>query len=353
MRILQIIDSLEIGGAERMAVNYANVLNKHVELSALCATRFEGPLKNLINDQVPYIFLNKEGRFDLRALFKMRNFIRLHKIDTLQAHGSSYFIASMVKLITPGIKLIWHDHYGKSEFLETRNKTFLKVCAPLFNKVFAVNEQLKRWATTELKVKKVYYIRNFISEALALDASFKILGKEGKRIVCVANFREQKNHHFLLDSFLELVKKDREVSLHLFGAKTQSAYCKSIFDRLSKKEFQSNVFYYGTYLKMSAILPRFDFGVLVSDSEGLPLSLLEYGQAGLPVIATEVGQCRTVVGNTGSIIAVNDLKAFVNAIEEYMLNVQLQYKHGQQFKTKIEANYGESTVITEVLSLYD
>ena len=49
------------------------------------------------------------------------------------------------------------------------------------------------------------------------------------------------------------------------------------------------------------ILPHFlhgaDCGVLSSVSEGLPVSLLEYGMAGLPVIVTDVGQCAEVVGN--------------------------------------------------------
>ena len=39
MRILQIIDSLEAGGAERMAVSYANALANEIEFSGLIATR--------------------------------------------------------------------------------------------------------------------------------------------------------------------------------------------------------------------------------------------------------------------------------------------------------------------------
>lgn len=42
MRILQIIDSLAIGGAEKMAVNFANALVEEVEFSGLVATRKEG-----------------------------------------------------------------------------------------------------------------------------------------------------------------------------------------------------------------------------------------------------------------------------------------------------------------------
>ena len=45
MRIVQVIDSLEVGGAEKMAVNYANALSERIDFSGLIATRAEGNLK--------------------------------------------------------------------------------------------------------------------------------------------------------------------------------------------------------------------------------------------------------------------------------------------------------------------
>ena len=59
MKVLQLIDSLATGGAERMAVNLANLLSSHIESSYLCSTRKEGALKNAINLDVKYLFLNR------------------------------------------------------------------------------------------------------------------------------------------------------------------------------------------------------------------------------------------------------------------------------------------------------
>ena len=60
MRILQIIDSLDIGGAEKMAVNYANALSHKIEFSGLVTTRREGELKSQLNSEVNYLFLNRK-----------------------------------------------------------------------------------------------------------------------------------------------------------------------------------------------------------------------------------------------------------------------------------------------------
>ena len=59
IRVLQIIDSLQVGGAERVAVNYANGLTDFIDESHLCVTREEGPLLKSVDSNVDYIYLNK------------------------------------------------------------------------------------------------------------------------------------------------------------------------------------------------------------------------------------------------------------------------------------------------------
>jgi hypothetical protein len=60
MRILQIIDSLTVGGAEKMAVNYANSLSKITEFSGIVVTRKEGYLKEHLDEGVGYLFLGRK-----------------------------------------------------------------------------------------------------------------------------------------------------------------------------------------------------------------------------------------------------------------------------------------------------
>lgn len=352
MRILQLIDSLAIGGAERMAVNYANALYDRVEVSALCSTRQEGPLRELIKPEVPYLYLARKRRLDVAAVFRLKRFIKQHQIEIIHAHGSSYFIAALVKLMTPGLKLIWHDHYGNSEFLKDRNTAYLRVFSTLFDAVFSVNEKLAIWAKQTLKIKKTFYIKNFIAEALPLDLNFKISGAEGKRIVCVANLRPQKNHRMLLDAFKEVLKRDSEYTLHLFGEAPDTLYAKSILQRLKEHPFKSSVFYQGLYLKMSAVLPHFDTGVLSSNSEGLPLAILEYGQAGLAVITTDVGQCKQALDDAGICVPPEVTEAFASALlylEENPLEAQQKAKI---FQNKVQEHYGAPSILTEVLSIY-
>ena len=104
MRVLQLIDSLRPGGAERMAVNYANALGKCIDASYLCCTRKEGLLKSKISSQVGYFFLNRQSTLDLKAISSLRYFVKENRIDLIQAHGNSWFIAVLVKITLPNIK---------------------------------------------------------------------------------------------------------------------------------------------------------------------------------------------------------------------------------------------------------
>jgi hypothetical protein len=91
MKVLQLIDSLETGGAERIAVTYANELVNHLDGSFLCTTRKEGLLKITIDSRVGYLFLEKRRTFDLLAILRLFKYVNKNKIDMIHAHSTSFF----------------------------------------------------------------------------------------------------------------------------------------------------------------------------------------------------------------------------------------------------------------------
>ena len=88
MRILQLIDSLNVGGLEKVGVNLANALADEGVYSCLVSTRKEGPLKAAIKSNVNYSCLNKKYALDLKAIYRLKQFLEAHKINILHAHGS-------------------------------------------------------------------------------------------------------------------------------------------------------------------------------------------------------------------------------------------------------------------------
>ncbi|MGY5850373.1 glycosyltransferase [Salegentibacter sp. F14] len=349
LRVLQLIDTLNPGGAERMAVNLANSLIVEIEASYLCCTREEGTLKQELKKEVGYLFLNKKHSLDLKTFWKLRQFIKKEKIQLVHAHGTSWFWGVLLKLSGLKLKLVWHDHYGESEWIEQRDTNLLKPLSKYFDGIISVNEDLKAWAQRKLNSPKVIKINNFIVPAEVADSGVNLKGDPADfKIICVANLRPQKDHLNLLAAFEKLDIK--EISLHLIGSDPGTAYSKEVIEKIANSE--KKIFYYGSFPEVSGFLNQADMGVLGSRSEGLPLALLEYALADLPVVCTDVGQCKKVTGSSALLVGPGDPDALAAGIAQYYRDPDLRTKHVLSLQTRIRKAYSKEGLLPIFLKFY-
>ncbi len=350
-RVLQLIDSLRPGGAERMAVNTANSLELFVNRSFLCCTRQEGLLKEELKPEVGYLFLNKKSSLDPKAIIKLRNYIRENKIDMIHAHGTSWFLGVLMK-ISSKVKLVWHDHYGEN--LEARSIKVLKPLSGYFDGIISVNKVLKRWAEKTLKTESVIHLNNFISENGIKSPFPKLKGEIASfKIICVGNIRPQKDHFNLLRAFEIAANSNRMISLHLIGADPDTAYSKAVLEEISSLAVAERVFFYGTQKNIPNILEQATLGILSSRSEGMPLALLEYGMAALPVVCTNVGQIPEVVGNAGILVDRNNSEELAQAILSFAENNELCLLKGAELKRRISSRFGENSYRLDLIKFYN
>lgn len=351
MKVLQLIDSLTPGGAEQMAVAYANLLSENIEGSYLCCTRKEGFLKEKLQEKTGYIFLNKKRKLDWKAFARLRKFVRAHKIDIVHAHSTSFFFAGLLKLTGCPVKVIWHDHYGESDYLEQRKYGVLKRFSGLFDGIISVNSELKEWAFRNLQCKNIIVLNNFVSEDKN-ENPIKLKGAESDfRVICVANLRPQKDHQNLLKA-VEKVSEKHLVSLHLIGEDPNTRYSTKIKDLISDSVIKNKVYLYGSQPSVLSLLKQADMGVLSSRSEGLPLAILEYGQAGLPVVSTEVGQVNKVVAGHALLVPKEDPEALAGAIMTYLEDEELRREHARSFNLHVLRNYSKEIVKKDILEFY-
>lgn len=352
MRIVQIIDSLEVGGAERMAINYANALGKKISFSGLVATRKEGELKNKIEDKVDYFFLNRTKTLDLKAVFKLKAYCKKHKIEFLQPHSSSYFLAVLVKLIYPRIQIIWHDHNGLSEFIHSQKCFSLKIASFFFRGIIVVNYQLKNWANKELNCNEVIYLPNFTNHESKVETNDQLKGQEGKKIICLANLREQKNHFLLLRVAEKLKVSHPNWSFHLVGKNFQDDYSKELEALINSKKLEQNVYIYGTKNNSPSLINESEIAILTSKSEGLPVALLEYGLNKKAVVVTPVGEIPMIIkdGVNGYIAPSDNDELFYKSLIALIENPNVRKQFGEALYQTIAKNNSEDAVIIEYLN---
>lgn len=352
MRIVQIIDSLEIGGAEKMAINYANALSTRIDFSGLVATRAEGNLKTQLRNSVSYLFLKKKSTLDFGAVFRLKKYCKENKVEYLQPHSSSYFTALLVKLIYPKVVIIWHDHNGLSEFISSEKSLALKIASSFFKGIIVVNYRLKDWAEKELNCKMVIYLPNFTTIDNSTVTETILKGESGKRILCLANLRDQKNHFLLLDVAEKLKQSHADWTFHLVGKDFEDDYSKNIKALIINKKLENNVFTYGSKNDVKNIIEQSDIAILTSKSEGLPVALIEYGLFKKPVVSTKVGEIPLIVKNNvnGFIVNVDDVDLFYQKLLKYISGEDLRVQMGNSLHQTIIENHLEKGIVANYLN---
>lgn len=354
MKVLQLIDSLEAGGAERMAVNYANSLSSRIELSALVTTRKEGVLKTQLKDQVPYLFLERKNTLDFKAVFKLKQFIKDNKITIVHAHGTSFFMAVLVKMTYPKLHIVWHDHHGGRSNQKKYKNAILKISSRFFDAVIVVNTELKTWAANNLSVKNISYLPNFAVKNDNEKKHTVLYGEDEKRIICLSNLRYPKNHSILLEAFLNLGLKAKGWSMHFVGKDANDEYSLQLKQFINDNNLEDAVFIYGSCPDIYGVLSQGTIGVLASLYEGFPVTLLEYGMSNLAVVSTNVGYCATIIEDekTGLTFDPSDKKMLEIQLGRMIDDETLRNATAAALKESIRLTYSEEIVMNALILHY-
>lgn len=355
MKILQLIDSLDTGGAEMMSVNISNALLLDGKAVFLCASRKGGALTQRIDPKVTYFCLNKRNSLDAVAFWELYKRVKKEKINLIHAHSSSVFWAMLVKFLTLGkTKVLWHDHFGNRIF--EKANIFMVISSLFIDYVICVNEELKNWADRSLVLdkKRIAYINNFPS--LKLSRLQPLDFWDTPKIAYLASFRVPKNHLNLIKAF-EIFQNqvDFRPVLILAGRYQQDEYFKAVKEYITQRGLTDTIEILGDVANVGELLGEVHAGIIASDFEGLPVSLLEYGQAGLPVIVTNVGQCGLVVnhGEFGKIVEKNNPESMAAGLTALFSNWEEAVRMGSKFKAHIEKKYGMVNFLTKYYHLLD
>ena len=142
--VMHLTDTLEIGGAERMAVNLVNLLPRDQFAPHLCATRRGGPLSELVASDVSVMYLGRRSRLDLRAVRRLVRYVHAHDIRVLHAHGTAVFTAVAASLFEPYPAVVWHVHFGRYAS-DNDSGLLYRLVAWRVDHTVTVNEALARW----------------------------------------------------------------------------------------------------------------------------------------------------------------------------------------------------------------
>lgn len=162
--------------------------------------------------------------------------------------------------------------------------------------------------------------------------------------------RGEKNLHVLLRAFREAALP-MDARLVLFGDGPDRGELEQLAGDLGIGE---RVLFHGHAADVSRVMPSFDVFVMSSLTEQTPNALLEAMACGLPVIATNVGDCADLVGADGTpfIIEAHDQIAYAAALRHLAESRELRRTLGAKNRTRAVAEFSKERMIREYADVY-
>lgn len=350
MKILQVINSLSIGGAERLITDTVPALKKRgVAIDVLCLkndrTAFWKKLEAETGDQV--FGLTKGSLYNPLLIFKLIPFIKKYDIVHVHLFPALYWVVLAKWISFSKVKIIVTEHNTKhrrtsNELLRTIDRLFHQK----INRIVTISDkglhELKKHLKTipENRFKLIYNGIDLTAFYSVQPYSRNTFFSESDFIVTqVSNFRTQKDQPTLIKALLHLPEN---VKLILIG---QGKLQKENEELVHQLNLEDRVLFLGGRTDVARILSSSDVIVLSSVHEGFGLAIVEGMASHKPCVASRIGGLSEIVEDYGLLFPVGDVIELAGAIFSlYNDSVYYQqvadkcYQRAQQFSIETMVN---------------
>lgn len=369
IRVMRIIARMNIGGPAVQVSGLMRHVNNldfdHRLYTGFCA-KDEADYLEMVATDISAIRIEGLGRHvnligDIRALISLIREIKEFKPHIIHTHtakaGFLGRIASIVSL-HPSIRVhTFHGHLLNGYFGSFKRLLVIiaeKLLAYFTDQLLAVGDKVRQdLLQVGIGRKEKFDLMPpglTMAKLPSKSDSLISLGLPAGELYCA--FIGRITHIKRLDRFLDVASeiKKREVDLSFFIAgdgELLEIYRKRILNEalpVSILGWQSDI---------EKVLTAADIVALTSDNEGTPLSLIQAGMAGLPVVATNVGSVSEIVldGITGIICSLNT-QEFADALEQLANSKDLRKQLGTAAKEFTSAKFGVQRLVHDHERLY-
>ncbi|MBW8059333.1 MAG: glycosyltransferase family 4 protein [Solirubrobacterales bacterium] len=373
LRVLTLVDGTG-GGGESVARQIAANLDRSRFESTFCVSRWdprdgdEAAVAELRDAGVQFLGLRRSSRFQLRPWGDLLAYMRRRRIDILHSHkfGSNAWAAALSPF-TPAPVFVAHEHTWSFQGRPLRRLLDRELIGRRADAVVAVSREDRRrmHAVEGIPLEKIRFIPNGIPAPPPPDPSVDLraelgIGPGQPLVGAVATLRAQKALHVLVRAAASLAPRFPDLRVLIVGGEVGGAGRpdEPARDRLAALARElgvgEQVRLLGPRPDVPDLLAALDVAVLSSDFEGSPLSVLEYMEAGRPVVATRVGGVPDLVedGVTGLLVEPRDPEGLARAIAELLDDRTRASAMGRAGRERRRGEFSIANTVGRIEALY-
>jgi colanic acid/amylovoran biosynthesis glycosyltransferase len=179
------------------------------------------------------------------------------------------------------------------------------------------------------------------------------LRAEPPHVLCVARLKPFKNQGLLLEACASLQARGLEFRCVLVGDGSTRDELEATRTRLGLKQVVELVGA-AEQTEVLAWWQRAAIAVLTSESEGMPVCLMEAAACGVPAVATAVGGIPELVedGVTGLLVLPGDARALAEALERLLRDPELRARLGAAARRRAEERFSVVHQVNRLLALW-
>lgn len=381
LHVAQLIETLNVGGAENLAVQISGQLAQRGFCSHLIVTHGQGPLSTRVHPDVIVHYLDFE-RPSISNPFALIQFIRSgvsqlskilneNEIQIVQSHlpGSNFWgLALGIKNNVDVIPTIHNNQEFRYSDRDSALRVFLRKIAYQFvvkkgKATIAVSDAVKESLVRQLwgggaLAEKFEVITNGVQipkilseESCQTVRSNYSVPADVPLLVGAGRLNDQKNFKDLVAA-ADLLNQ-RGVNFHLLIA-GDGPHLTALEHLVLDAGLNKKVQFIGVIDSLSDLFLAADLLVFPSLWEGLPLVLLEAMAAGLPTVANAVDGVTEVLvdGEHGRLVEPGDVKAFADAVVQTLESQAEMLIQGQRARDLVIQKFNFENAMNKIDVLY-